>query len=284
MDLRKAILIAGGLVWAAPALGADLPLTCRDAAKPAATPALTAELYSRCLAEPGLDEETRANAYYRRGIARQSGGEVMEAATDLREALARRPQWAEAHLARGRAMVTLNESAEARAHFTAALRINPDDVEARLARASLLGRDGDGDAAFADFASVLRTRPVFAQAYFERGLLRAKMKRAEDALDDYAQALTLNPDFADCYRARAELRQAARDYAGAVADLTRALETQHATPWTVLLARGGVHEKMRNRGLAIDDFRQALMLNPKFDPARSALHSMGVSANTAAGN
>lgn len=284
MGLRKAMLMAWGLVWAAPALGADLPLTCRDAAKPAATPALTAELYSRCLAEPGLNEETRANAYYRRGLARQSAGEMMEAATDLREALARRPQWAEAHLARGMTMVALNESDEANAHFTAALRINPDDVEARLARATLLGRGGESDLALADFASVLRTRPVFAQAYFERGVLWAQRKESDKALDDYAQALTLNPDYAECYRARAELRQAQRDYAGAIADLTRALEARHATPWTVLLARGGVHEKMRNRGLAIDDFRQALMLNPKFDAARSALHGMGVSANTAAGN
>jgi hypothetical protein len=89
------MLVAGA------AAAEDLPFSCRDADKPGTGPIAAIELYTQCLAEPGLSPERVAQVRYRRALAYQVNTQLLEAATDLREALAIRPQWADAHRARG---------------------------------------------------------------------------------------------------------------------------------------------------------------------------------------
>jgi tetratricopeptide (TPR) repeat protein len=149
----------------------DVPFACRDAERPGTGPIVAIELYSLCLAEPGLAGDRAAQVRYRRALAYQTNNQMMEAATDLREALRLRPQWADAERARGLVMMAINEFDQAEEHLTAALRIDPDFAAARKDRAALRASLGDLTGAKDDIKWALRAKPVFPEAYLELGLV-----------------------------------------------------------------------------------------------------------------
>jgi tetratricopeptide (TPR) repeat protein len=138
---------------------------------------------------------------------------------------------------------------------------------------------GKPDAALDDLRWALRLEPVQPEAYLERGLILGDQRDFENAIDSFDQAIALNRNYAEAYEARAAAQSGMRNFDGAIRDLSLALSAKHPRPWAVLVSRAEIHEKMRNRLLAIADLREALSINPHFETARGELHRLGVSAN-----
>lgn len=86
------------------------------------------------------------------------------------------------------------------------------------------------------------------------------MKRPDLAVVEYSRYLELSDPVGDVYRARGLAQAQLGNYRGAIHDYTRSLELE---PSANMLTRRGWAYLLRSRQLAIQDFEEAIRLNPE---------------------
>lgn len=173
----------------------------------------------------------------------------------------------------------------------------PQDAVAHSMRGDLSMRLGNDDAAIADFrkAAAREANPEKrARAYYEIGVIQQRAGRLDDAVKEYLRALSFDDKEADThrllaeaynklgqaekaeaswtrylelgdpkgdvYRGRALSRASRGQYREAMNDYTRSLELEPSP--NMLTRRGWAYLLQANR-LALEDFNEAVRLNPE---------------------
>ncbi|MEM7244182.1 MAG: tetratricopeptide repeat protein [Acidobacteriota bacterium] len=114
-----------------------------------------------------------------KAISLRETGELADAERELRAALAREPDHAEAHRVLGELLAERGDHGRAFDHLTRSVELDPTDVEARFRLASsLLALDRD-DEAMTTFWSVLRRAPGHAATLQQLGRQLLKSGQAE---------------------------------------------------------------------------------------------------------
>ncbi|MEN6543090.1 SPOR domain-containing protein [Parvibaculum sp.] len=119
-------------------------------------------------------------------------------------------------------------------------------------------------------------RDVAARAYYNRGIARASAGDNLGAESDYTKAIDLAPDHGAAYHNRANLEREHRDYATAIRDYGAAIQRitgeQRKLP---LFGRALAFERSGNTDAAVADLREALVIDPDYEPARKKLEALG---------
>ena len=263
-----------------------------------------AEAHARRFDAPRSDP--RAAKLVAAGVAHHQAGQLGEAETLYRDALAAQPDNADAlhllgvlasqigrhedavdligraiaqigelggdnshfHANLGLALAGLNRFDEALASYERALTARADYAEALCHRGDALRQLGRLDEALASYDQALAARPDYAAAWSDRGNVLKAMRRFDEALASYDRSLVLRPDFAGALSNRAVTLQALERLDEALASADRALAREPASI-EALINRAGVLQELRRFDEALAAYDRAVALAPKNAAARA---------------
>ncbi len=264
-------------------------------------------------------EPIRAYIYSVRGQRKYYGNHYVEAIADFDKAIKLYPQKADAYYNRGLAKFTLGDIEFAQGNLeaawrlyeagiedsTQAIKLNAEDTYAYHNRAGGKFRLGQSKAkqgdiakgqryyqgAIRDWTRVIKLNPELADPYNNRGIARASLGESKDsqgdiggarklyvaAIEDCTQAIRLNPAYTDPYINRGyaqfrlgktkadhgDLASARELYTAAVQDFTEAIQLDPESAYAYG-NRGVAKAALGDAEGAIADFDTALRINPKY--------------------
>jgi tetratricopeptide (TPR) repeat protein len=144
--------------------------------------------------------------------------------------------------------------------FDQAIALKPDLADAYLLRARAHVIQGDLEPAVADFTKMIQLRPEDAQAYVERGAVYLAQKNYQAALADCANALTRNPQLAQAYNVRGTAWRTIGELPKALAEFNHAIELSPDAD--NYFQRGATYQLLDQHRLAIADMDQVIAFNP----------------------
>lgn len=134
-----------------------------------------------------------AEAYFNMAKALKELGRLQEAEQAYGRALDLKPQWPEAFNNLGNVLLELGKLEEARASFEQALRINSRYAEALVNLGNVLKLQGQSAQAVTNYRRALEINPNFATAYKSLGGALIILGQLDEALACYRQAGRLDP-------------------------------------------------------------------------------------------
>ncbi len=240
---------------------------------------------------PGMDASDRARA-----IEAHSAGWIFYWSEDYTAAylafdlaIDYAPNWAEGYVGRAMTNYTLGRDEEARADFERAIELDPGGGDLYSWHASLASNAGDFRVAMDDYEQMIAINPNIATLYSNRGLTYMQMGRYDNALADYNRAAELDPTLPYVFRNRNEYYLLHNEYgkslidgyisdglyafdreqySQAVEEFTRAINVeQYSEDYSPSYAYahfnlGRTHLELGNYDLALEEFDEALTLNP----------------------
>jgi Flp pilus assembly protein TadD len=126
-------------------------------------------------------------------------GKLNEAILHYEQAIALRPNFAQAQNNLGNVLQELGRRDEAILHYERALAADADYAEAHMNLGNVLAAVGRYDDAMRHFETALALKPFYADAQMNLGNLLQILNRDEDAIDRYEKALSLKPDSAEAH-------------------------------------------------------------------------------------
>jgi len=134
-----------------------------------------------------------------RGRALRAQGDLVAAATALREAIRQDPDLADARVSLGVTLWELGDLDGAVEELRAALKRRPDSVAARLALARVFLSRQEWAAARAELDSVVGRQADRTDAHFSLGVVRYAQGEVSGAIDEYRQVLAADPQQPDAH-------------------------------------------------------------------------------------
>jgi tetratricopeptide (TPR) repeat protein len=153
--------------------------------------------------------------------------------------------------------------------FSQAIKLNSGVAFFFRLRGSAQRQAKNLGAALADYDRALALEPDSASFCHFRGDLKREMGDLEGAAADLDRAIELNPRDPESYQLRSGIRYERGDYKGTLEDLNKALDQTVSDE--LYYNRGLVKKNLNDDSGAIEDYRRALELNPRFGSARNAL-------------
>jgi tetratricopeptide (TPR) repeat protein len=162
---------------------------------------------------------------------------------------------------------------EAIEEFTKAIKISPEDARLYNDRGRVYHRMNRLLEAIEDFSTAIKLAPKDYAGYSERGAAQVSQNQMDAAIADLNKALELKPDDAQTLRFRASAYKGLKQYDLAVADYTAILsktdpnssDQAKLAAADLLAKRGYTYNLMQQYENAINDFKEAMRLNPN-DP------------------
>ena len=139
------------------------------------------------------------------------------------QAIALKPDYAEAFNNRGIALKELKRLDDALASYDAAIALKPDYADAFYNRGNALQELKRLDDALASFDAAIALKPDYAEAFNNRGILLQELKRLDDALASYDKAITLKPDYVQAFHNRGNTLKELERLVDAVASYDKAI-------------------------------------------------------------
>jgi Tfp pilus assembly protein PilF len=209
-------------------------------------------------------------AYNNLGLVLAASGRLDEAIVQYGNALAIRPNDAEAHNNLGNALLRKSKVDEAIAQFRQALELKPDFAAVHNNLGEALLRQGHVEEALASFETYLDAKPNDAKAHNDLGIALLRHGNVGEAIGQYRRALEIEPDFAAAHINLGEALRRQGDFKGAIACYRKYLELQPDNAVAcnnlgLLLARQGRFAE------AIAAFQKALEIRPDYAEARRNL-------------
>lgn len=184
------------------------------------------------------------------------------AIADCEKVLALDAGWAPVYGLRGECHAAVGESDKALADFAAAAEGDPEHAaEYLLARANLRLDLAHHREAVEDCEAVLRLAPDTAAAFRTRGLALQGLGDLLGAEADLSRAQALAPDATLTLLLRAMVRRDLGRFAEAVEDCDAVIRAGESL-WNAHVLRGGCRVELLDYQGAVDDFTEALRLNP----------------------
>ena len=153
---------------------------------------------------PAIDLKA-ASAYYNRGLAYASRGDIDKALADFTQAIRNNPKFGPAYNNRGVANQLAGKHDDAMTDYSKAIELNPKDARAYHGRGTVYQSKGDFKKAIEDFSEAVRIDPKFGFAYFNRGVVYARLKDYSQAIKDYDETIRLYPKYAAAHNDKAWL-------------------------------------------------------------------------------
>jgi protein O-GlcNAc transferase len=192
-----------------------------------------------------------ADALYNRGVLLQELQRFEDALASYEKALAAQPSHAAALNNRGAVLRELKRFEEALASYERLLAVRANDVETLNNRGVVLQELKRFEDALASYDQALAVKPNDAVTHQNRGAVLQKLKRLDEALASFQQALSLQPDDLVAFKG----------WGNTLRELNR-LEDALASYEQVLALRPADCEALNNRGVtlhALKRFEEALV-------------------------
>ncbi|XP_059812571.1 uncharacterized protein ttc6 [Hypanus sabinus] len=141
-----------------------------------------------------------------RGVISQFMGDLSNAMSDYKRAIALNPSYSLAYFNAANLYLYNSQFQQAHNHYTRAIDLQPGDESALLNRAICRVMLRHVKEALEDFEQAINLSPYSAHIYFNRANLYATLKQYQEAEKDYSQALQLKPGDALFYKLRADVR------------------------------------------------------------------------------
>ncbi len=131
-----------------------------------------------------------------------AAGSWQDAEIAFRQALERKPDYAEAYYNLGNALQAQGKLEDAAAAYRGALQLRPNHAGTWLNLSSVLQAQGQLEAAAEACQRAITAKPDMAAAHNNLGNILAAQNRFEAAVAAYSQALLLKPDLAEAHHNR----------------------------------------------------------------------------------
>ena len=152
-----------------------------------------------------------------------------DVAVDLiTQALAIKPDYAEAHSNLGSAFQDLGNPEDAIASYRKALAIKPDYVDAHNNLGNALQDLGKLDEAIASYRKALALKPDYAEAHSNLGLALQDLGKLSEAISCYRKTMKINPDYAAAHRNLHSLLLDPDDLVPSIKCMKRAVDIEHS--------------------------------------------------------
>jgi len=236
-------------------------------------------------------DETNAQALMSRAKAFAAIGSIDRAIDDLNLALSYQPDSVRLYVERSRLLLQLAKYDAAIADVETAEKLAPDRsdcwrqaaIEAYSSRGSFFLKQNNYTSAAEDFSSVLLHDKEDCTALMSRGQAWAATSQHEEAIDDFSAVIDLTQDVTDDSLHKDVLRIAVFGRGKSLLELGRYKEarrdfdtligSKHGDFAMAYIKRGIVLEQLTLHQNALDDFSQALALDPT---SYAALNNRGV--------
>ena len=219
------------------------------------------------LIRKAIVSDKRPTAYHSNlGTALQALGKLEEAAVCYKQALALKPDLAEAQMNLGAVLQAQGKFEEAEALFRRALALRPDLSEAHVNLGNTLQAQGKLEEAVASHERALALKPEYAEACFNLGNTRQAQGKLDEAVASYRRALALKPGAADVHGnlGNALLAQEKLDEAVASYERALALKPDYAEACYNL---GNARQAQDKLEAAAACYERALVLKPQLPEA-----------------
>jgi tetratricopeptide (TPR) repeat protein len=176
----------------------------------------------------------------------------------------------EGYFIKGFVYKEIGDTTLAKSSFQTATEVNPDYYEAYMELGSLYAFEGN-PLALEYFNTALEIRPSSAEAFYHKGMFLQAGEKYDEARETYEELLKADPNNVLAY------------YNLGYLYLTEYLEFDTAAAYfdSALMVRPDYVEAIYNRGLAFEEmgamdkaenaYRNALSVDPQFDPAAKGL-------------
>ncbi|HLK66978.1 MAG TPA: tetratricopeptide repeat protein [Bryobacteraceae bacterium] len=134
-----------------------------------------------------------AIAYSELGQVLSKLGHNEEAVGELQKAVSLKPDNADVHLRLGAALGALNRSDEAAGEFSAGLAIDPNNADAHYNLGMAFAQSGKMADAVREFRATVQARPNDFEARYNLGLALARTGNVDESLMQLSEAVRLNP-------------------------------------------------------------------------------------------
>ena len=208
-----------------------------------------------------------ADAHFNLGCTLQGLNRLEEAIVHYERALAVDPGSAGAHLNLGNALQTLNRHEEAIAHYQQTLALRPEDADAHNNWGNSLQALNRHDEATACYERSLALRPDHAEAHSNLGNSLFALNRHDEARAHYEKALALKPELAEAQNNLGHALQALNQIDAALACFARALAikpdfAEAHNNW------GNALQALNRHDEAIEHYETAIALKPDYAEAK----------------
>jgi tetratricopeptide (TPR) repeat protein len=181
--------------------------------------------------------DSLATVYVDRGVVYGKQGNKQSALQDYSQAIRINPNFSLAWYDQGAVLAELGRYSEAIASYNRAIQLNnrwgtSSLTNAYLKRGGAYYKQGNKQAALQDFSQAIHTNPQSSLAWYVQGHALTDLGRYSEAIASYDRAIQLNKDWGKSSLANAYLDQ------------------------------GVTHEKQGNKQAALQDYNQAVRLNP----------------------
>jgi tetratricopeptide (TPR) repeat protein len=164
-----------------------------------------------------------AEAYNARGNVLRALRRFKEAVESYDKAIALKPDYADAYSNRGNALQGLRRLEDAIESYDKAIASRPDDAAAYNNRGTALKSLRRFDEALSSYDSAIAHLPDRAELHNNRGNVLRELDRLDEAIAGYDTAVALRPDFAEAYSNRAVALTELKRFDEALASFDRAL-------------------------------------------------------------
>jgi tetratricopeptide (TPR) repeat protein len=197
-------------------------------------------------------------------------GRTEEATQHFQSALEIRPHYAPAHVNLARALIEKGRLDEALTHYYQAIQFEPDTVAAHNDLGSIYMNRGETEKAIRHYLAALQIDPNLVEVYNNLGIALMHEGKIEAAMHQFQRALQLKPDFK---MAENNLKRAVSIQKELETEIARlqALLKEEPENFELHFKLGNLYFRKGDQQQALQQYKQALQLNPKFLPALNNL-------------
>jgi tetratricopeptide (TPR) repeat protein len=216
------------------------------------------------LINKAIQQDRSIPSYYiTRGLALYGLKRLDEAIVAYAQAIALKPDFAEALLNRGLALEEQRRFDEALESYDRAIALKPDLAEALSNRGNVLRALGRLADALESHDRAVALKPDLAETYYNRGNTLRDLDRLDEAASSYHRALALSPDFPELLYNRGEASRKLGRLDEAIADYDRALTLKPDYP-AALVNRGLALQQLKRLEDALESYDRALAICPDY--------------------
>ena len=164
-----------------------------------------------------------------------------------------------AYFNRGNAKFSFGQIEAAIADYDEAIGLSPGEAAAYHNRGNAKSRLGQIVAAIADYDEAISLKPGEAAAYHNRGNAKSRLGQIVAAIADFDKAISLKPGEAAAYHNRGNAKSRLGQIVAAIADFDKAISLDQSY-FAVYLSRGNAKLQLNRKEEAMQDFNMALWL------------------------
>ncbi len=228
-------------------------------------------------------------SYNSRGLSYMNLQKYQQAIDDFTQAIQLDPKNADYYQSRGLAYSLFNKHQQAIDDFTQAIQFDPKNADYYESRGHAYSGLKNYQEAITDFTKAIQLDPKNAQYYNARGLQYGSLEDYKKAIEDITEAIRLDDKSVLYYAFRGIAYLGLKEYKQAISDLTETIRRDPKNaPYTVrglrysefkdnkifissynkqislvYVTRGNTYFKLKEYKQAIDDYTQAIKLDPK---------------------